>query len=91
MGDQWRNIIDVNTFLKKVDLGINGFKIEPKKLPEGPNLPSNIPTEIKDQILKELSKEAVFYHETDYGELARFTSNQESKGVQQGYFKYYHL
>ena len=71
----------VNTFLKKVDLGINGFKIESKKLPEGLNLPSNIPTEIKDQILKELSKEAVFYHETDYGELARFTSNQESMGT----------
>ncbi len=71
----------LNTFLKKVDLGINKFTMEAKELPKGLQLPDNIPTDIKDKILSDLSKEALFHHETDYGEFARFTSNQESSGT----------
>ena len=81
----WENNIDnsfiINTFLKKVDLGINKFTIESRELPKGFQLPDDIPTDIKNQILKDLSKEAFFHHETDYKELVRFTSEQESSGT----------
>lgn len=79
--DNKETALIVNTFLKKVDLGINEFRMEPKELPAGIKIPSNIPEDVKDAILKDLSKEPVFYHETDYEELARFSSNQESSGT----------
>lgn len=81
----WENNADnsfvINTFLKKVDLGINKFTMESRELPKGFQLPDDIPTEIKNQILKDLSKEALFHHETDHEELVRFTSEQESSGT----------
>ena len=75
------NSLIINTFLKKVDLGISKFTMEPKELPKGFELPEDIPTEIKNKILKDLSKEAFFHHETDYDKLVRFTSQQESSGT----------
>ena len=75
------NSFIINTFLKKVDLGISKFTMEPKELPKGLQLPEDIPSDIKNKILKDLSTEALFHHETDYGELVRFTSEQESRGT----------
>lgn len=71
----------VNTFLEKVDLGIKKFSMEPKELPKGFRLPDGIPTELKDKILSDLSKEAMFYHEADDGELIHFSSEYESSGT----------
>ena len=71
----------INTFLKKIDLGINKFTIETKKLPENLKLPDDIPEEIKNEILKDLSKEPTFHHETDYGESVNFHISKESMGT----------
>lgn len=71
----------INTFLKKIDLGISKFTMEPKKLPDGFKLPSNMPDNLKSQIVKDLSKEPSFHHETDYGELVNFPIKQESLGT----------
>ncbi len=71
----------VNTFLKKVDLGINKFKMEKDKSVKDIPLPDDFPEELKEKILNDLSKKAFFYHETDYGELLRFNNSQESSGT----------
>lgn len=71
----------VNTFLKKVDLGINSFTMEPTALPENFELPKEMPEMIKQQILSDLSKEPAFHHQTDYGESIDFRMNMESLGT----------
>ncbi len=81
----WQNkeevLLAMNTFLKKVDLGINKFTMEPKELPKGFELPTDVPDNIKNKILNHLSNEPLFHHETDFGELIRFSSDKESRGT----------
>lgn len=71
----------VNTFLKKIDLGINKFEIEINNDVDDIPLPKEIPPEIRDRLLKEFSKREFFYHESDTGELVRFNAEKESSGT----------
>ncbi len=71
----------MNTFLQKIDLGINKFSMESKEVPSGLKLPSNIPEDLKKKILKDLSKEPSFHHETEDGTLISFPINKESMGT----------
>lgn len=77
--DNINNVI--NTFLRKIDLGINHFKMEEKSLPENFELPSDMPEIVKNKLLYELSKEPSFNHETDYGEFVNFHYSKESMGT----------
>lgn len=74
----------VNTFLNKVDLGINKFEIEKRNILDDITLSEksiNIPAHIRDKFLEEFSKKEYFYHESDNGDLVRFDSKKESNGT----------
>lgn len=71
----------INTFLSKIDLGINNFTMEATTLPDNFELPNEIPEMIRKEILNELSKEPTFHHQTDYGEFVNFHISKESMGT----------
>jgi AAA15 family ATPase/GTPase len=71
----------VNTFLSKADLGISKFDFVETELPSNINFPDDIPTEIKDGLIKQLSKKPVFFHKSDFGELVEFDTELESRGT----------
>lgn len=73
----------VNAFLSKADLGISRFEFVEKQLPKGFELPQNMPMEIREQVVKELTKQEVFYHTTETGELVAFDKELESRGTRQ--------
>lgn len=73
------NVVD--TFLGKADFGINNFKFEKGDLPEGMEFPDEIPSEIKEQFINELSKKEMFYHKSDFGDLVVFDRSKESRGT----------
>ena len=81
--DNERVLTAINTFLKKIDLGINNFTMESTVLPKGFELPKDfeLPEILKKQILDDLSKEPTFHHETDYGEFINFDMSKESMGT----------
>ena len=76
-----RTSLIVNTFLQKVDLGINKFEMETVELGQEIQLPESTPMSMKNKILYELSRKPFFFHESDYMELVRFTSDMESSGT----------
>lgn len=71
----------VNTFLNKVDLGINKFGIEIDDSLDDFEFPKNMPEKIKLQFKKEFSKKEYFYHPDESGELIRFENDKESRGT----------
>jgi hypothetical protein len=89
--DQSLNIIDweldtytkaaVNHFLTEADFGINKFEIEKREVPNNLPFPASMPDDLRKALLNDLSKKEYFYHESDDGELIRFTSNMESTGT----------
>lgn len=73
----------INTFLNKTDLGISKFEIENSNNNlDDITFPKDMPKGVSDKLLIEFSKEEVFFHESDYGELVRFEKNMESRGTQ---------
>lgn len=71
----------VNAFLSKADLGISKFDFVKRELPNELSLPEDLPSEIKEQIISEFSKKAVFFHKSDFGELVEFDKELESRGT----------
>lgn len=71
----------VNTFLNKVDLGIDSFGIEKDSEDYGLEFPSNMPEDIQKKLRSEFSKTEYFYHPNNKGELVRFESDKESRGT----------
>ena len=75
-------VLIINTFLKKIDLGINKFEIENEENIDQVQLPENISNVVKNKLISELSKKEYFYHEVDDGSLIRFDRDKESRGTQ---------
>ena len=71
----------VNTFLNKVDLGINKFGIEIDDSWNDFKLPEDMPEKLKLRLKKEFPKTAYFYHPDKSGELIRFEKDKESRGT----------
>ncbi|WP_217527244.1 AAA family ATPase [Vibrio cholerae] len=71
----------VNYFLRKADFGINKFEFEKREIPKNLSFPDNMPDDIRNAFLSDLSKRECFYHESETGELIRFTSDMESRGT----------
>lgn len=71
----------VNAFLSKADLGINSFDFVKRDVPEELEFPEDIPSEIKEKLIREFSKKEVFYHQSDFGELVEFDKDLESRGT----------
>lgn len=73
------NVMD--TFLGKADFGIDNFKFEEGELPEGFNFPEGIPSELKERLIADLSKNEIFYHKSDFNKLIPFDRLKESRGT----------
>ena len=71
----------INTFLNKVDLGIEGFAIEEKMVGDKVRLPDDMPEEIKHALLEEHKMEEVFYHRSSANKSVRFERTRESDGT----------
>ncbi len=71
----------INTFLKKVDLGISGFEIENGEPDPDFKFPEGMPDEIVKKLQNEFSKKEFFLHPNEDGTLTRFEGKQESKGT----------
>ena len=72
----------VNYFLRKADFGISKFEIEKTDLPNNfPVFPENMPDEVKRAIINDFSKKECFYHESENGNLVKFTKDMESSGT----------
>ncbi|MFK5915535.1 MAG: ATP-binding protein [Woeseiaceae bacterium] len=76
-----RTVAIINTFLKKVDLGIEKFSIEKDENVEHFEFPKEMPEDVQKRFLNELSKKEYFYHSDDNGNLVRFDKNKESSGT----------
>ena len=77
-----RTVNIINTFLRRVDLGIQKFEFEKVKDFEYlEKFPKDLADDIKKKLVKEFSKKAYFYHETDTGNSIRFESDKESSGT----------
>ena len=75
------NIVAViNTFLKKADLGIQKFDVENISV-DDVRLPNELPDDLKNKLLAEMSKKEYFLHEGESGELVRFEKELESEGT----------
>lgn len=75
----------VNTFLNKVDLGIDSFGIDKSINDDEIDFPkdflSDVPEEIQKKLKYEFSKKEYFYHPNNNGELVRFEIDKESRGT----------
>lgn len=71
----------LNTFLRKIDLGINKFDLVPNDKVKDIIFPDNIPAEIKEKVLHDFSMIENFYHEAEDGSLISFNKNLESLGT----------
>jgi hypothetical protein len=71
----------VNTFLSKADLGISSFDFVKREIPSDLEFPKDIPLDIKEKFIRELSKKEVFFHKSDFGGLVEFDKELESRGT----------
>ncbi|WP_017446864.1 AAA family ATPase [Gayadomonas joobiniege] len=71
----------INTFLNKVDLGIESFGIEEEPDKDQFEFPSSMPENIQRMFRKELSKKEYFFHPNSQGDLVRFEKDRESRGT----------
>jgi len=76
-----RTVSIINTFLKKVDLGIEKFGIEIDESIEGLTFPKEMPEPLRSKLKNEFSKKEYFYHPDDNGDLIRFEKSKESSGT----------
>ncbi len=76
-----RTVDIVNTFLKKIDLGIEKFSIEQDEKLDDLKLPKDMPDDFKERLTKELSKVESFYHPDEKGNLVKFDIEKESRGT----------
>ena len=76
-----RTVSVMNTFLKKIDLGIEKFAIEKDEDIGDLKFPEELPVELQKKIKNEISKKEYFYHKDDSGELVRFEKSKESSGT----------
>lgn len=72
----------VSTFLSLVDTGITGIKSEEKTDIENLKFPKEIPSKIKEAILRQQKTKFLFSHNNDIGGMEYFDLNQESSGTQ---------
>jgi uncharacterized protein len=77
----------VMEFMNSADLSISGINIELKKIPVSPEvLPSGIPQELKEKMVKDLQEKGVplirFQHQDDKDEPVFFHISDESDGTQ---------
>jgi len=80
--DENENTVSImNSFLKKVDLGIDSFGIEKVENSDSLKFPENMPEALKQKLAAEFSKKEYFYHSDDNGNLVRFEKNKESSGT----------
>ena len=71
----------VNAFLSKVDLGIDSFDFVKKEISSDLEFPDNMLSEFKDKMIRELTKKAIFFHQSDSQELVPFDRELESRGT----------
>ncbi len=71
----------INTFLNKVDLGIESFGIDKNISKDEIDFPSNMPEEIQKKLKSEFAKKEYFFHPNNDGELVRFERDKESRGT----------
>ena len=73
----------MNAFLCKADFGINSFDYKKQDLPipDGLNLPKDLPKEIWKKLTNELSRKVVFHHISESGDLVPFEKKMESRGT----------
>jgi len=76
-----RTISIINTFLQKIDLGIEKFSIEIDERIAGLKFPKEMPEPLQSKIRSEFSKKEYFYHPDDNGDLIRFEKSKESSGT----------
>tara|TARA_R110002167_G_C12679888_1_gene651384 strand:- start:1279 stop:2547 length:1269 start_codon:yes stop_codon:yes gene_type:complete len=76
-----RTVDIVNTFLKKIDLGIEKFSIDMNEDLKDLKLPDDMPKELKERFTKQLSKVESFYHLDENGNLVKFEKGKESRGT----------
>ncbi|GGW97921.1 AAA family ATPase [Alteromonas halophila] len=83
--NDWENIEEVkgfvNSFLSKADFGIDSFDVKKKSLHEGFHLPQEMPESLKKKIIGRFTKDIVFYHKNESGELVEFPESLESHGT----------
>lgn len=68
-------------FLNKADFGISKFDIEIGDFPKGVELPADLPSDLREKFISELSKKEVFYHASDWGMAVPFDRALESSGT----------
>jgi AAA15 family ATPase/GTPase len=71
----------INTFLRKVDLGIDKFELEHNSDVDISRIPDSLPSFIREKLLMDLAQEEYFYHPKDNGELVKFSKDMESLGT----------
>lgn len=71
----------INTFLQKIDLGIDKFSLEKDENVADVKFPKNLPEAIQEKLIKELSKKEIFFHPDEDGNLIQFNKDQESRGT----------
>ncbi|VAW63348.1 hypothetical protein MNBD_GAMMA11-1554 [hydrothermal vent metagenome] len=80
--DEDKKIVSIiNTFLKKIDLGIDSFGIEKNKNTKDLKLPESMSELLREKLINEFSKKEYFYHSDDNGNLVRFEKDKESNGT----------
>lgn len=71
----------VSSFLSKADFGIDSFDIKERKIPDGFDIPKDMPDDLRNRILNKLRKDIVFYHKNESGDLVEFPEYLESHGT----------
>lgn len=74
-----RNVM--NAFLSKADFGINSFDYKKQNIPNELNFPKDMPKNIQEKLINELSRKAVFHHMSEFGDLVPFEPKMESRGT----------
>lgn len=72
----------MKSLIKNTGLGIDDFHFENKEVdPSSLGFVSRLPDELKKSIVANLSKEAVFHHKTQEGDIVNFKTDKESLGT----------
>lgn len=71
----------MNTFLNKVDLGIECFELEDAADDEDIQVPKGMPADIAERFKKEFSRKEYFMHSNEKGNLTRLESEEQSSGT----------